>query len=72
MARSCSIGIGNEEQGCFASNPLIRRVEKKEESKKGFTGVDFDADFDADSDLQEQPATPNPWIAANEIDYFTD
>lgn len=60
-----------EEQGCFASNPLIRRVEKKEKEDKGFTGVDFDADFDADSDTHEQP-TANPWIAANEIDYFTD
>ena len=53
------------------SNPLIRRVEKKEKEDKGFTGVDFDADFDADSDTHEQP-TANPWIAANEIDYFTD
>ena len=64
--------MGNEEQGCFASNPLIRQVEKKKESEKGFTGVDFDAAFDADSDTEEQTATTNPWIAANEIDYFTD
>lgn len=49
--------------GCFVSNPLIRRVgeAKKEES---FTAEDFDAAFEDEKD--------NPWIAADQIDYFTD
>ena len=51
------------EMGCFVSNPLIRRVgeAKKEES---FTAEDFDAAFEDEKD--------NPWIAAEQIDYFTD
>ena len=68
------------EQGCFISDPLIRRVEKKEEEKQkteegktGFSAADFDADFDADDPVEEEtPAVKNPWIPASKIDYFTD
>lgn len=57
--------------GCFVSNPLIRRVaEKKEEEKSGFSVDDFNAGFEEDAPVMEERS--NPWIPADEIDYFED
>lgn len=55
------------EMGCFVSNPLIRRVKEKTE-KDSFSAADFDAAFDTD-EVEEKA---NPWIPADEIDYFND
>lgn len=53
------------EMGCFVSNPLIRRVgEMKKAEEETFTAADFDAAFEDEKE--------NPWIAADQIDYFTD
>ena len=53
------------EMGCFVSNPLIRRVEKKEAST---TTSDFDAAFEEDD--ASAASSSQPWIAASDIDYF--
>ena len=56
------------EMGCFVSNPLIRRVgqqgTKAEGEEESFTAADFEAAFEDEKE--------NPWIAADQIDYFTD
>ena len=53
------------EMGYFISNPLIRRVEKKEAST---TTSDFDAAFEEDD--ANAASSSQPWIAASDIDYF--
>ncbi|CBK22674.2 uncharacterized protein [Blastocystis hominis] len=53
------------EMGCFVSNPLIRRVgQQGTKAEESFTAADFDAAFEDEKE--------NPWIAADQIDYFTD
>ena len=52
--------------GCFVTNPLIRRVEEKIEST---TPSDFDAAFE-EEDNAKSAESSNPWIPADEIDYF--
>ena len=53
------------EMGCFVSNPLIRRVEKKGTTT---STSDFDAAFEEDD--ANVTSSSQPWIAANDIDYF--
>lgn len=38
----------------------------------GFTTDDFDAGFDEDENEPQAESQSNPWIPAEEIDYFED